>query len=151
MKIRTIAQPLRRLSLLVAVAGLVACTTNPYTGRHQLIMMSPSEEMKQGAQAYEQVLHDPKMPPSQDPREIDPVKRLSVRIIEAAKKSKYAHIANTFTWEVSVIKDDKTMNAFALSRGKIAVYTGIFNVATNEAGLPAVLGHERTHALPRHL
>ena len=59
MKIRTIAQPLRRLSLLVAVAGLVACTTNPYTGRHQLIMMSPSEEMKQGAQAYDQVLHDP--------------------------------------------------------------------------------------------
>ena len=150
MKIRTVAQALRRLSLLVAVAGLVACTTNPYTGRHQLIMMSPSEEMKQGAQAYEQVLHDPKMPPSQDPREIEPVKRVSARIIEAAKKSKYADIANTFTWEVSVIKDDKTMNAFALPGGKIAVYTGIFNVAKNEAGLAAILGHEVTHALARH-
>ena len=106
--------------------------------------------MKQGAQAYEQVLHDPKMPPSQDPREIEPVKRVSARIIEAAKKSKYADIANTFTWEVSVIKDDKTMNAFALPGGKIAVYTGIFNVAKNEAGLAAILGHEVTHALARH-
>jgi metalloendopeptidase OMA1, mitochondrial len=141
---------LARSTLLVAALSLVACTTNPYTGRHQLIMMSPAEEMKQGAQAYEEVLHDPKMPPSQDPREIEPVKRVSARIIQAAKKSKYADIANTFAWEVSVIKDDKTMNAFALPGGKIAVYTGIFNVAKNEAGLAAILGHEVTHALARH-
>jgi len=145
-----IATALTRSTLLLAAFSLVACTTNPYTGRHQLMMMSTSEEMKQGAQAYEQVLHDPKLPPSQDPREIEPVKRVAARIIEAAKKSKYADIANTFAWEVSVIKDDKTMNAFALPGGKIAVYTGIFNVAKNEAGLAAILGHEVTHALARH-
>ncbi|TLY39854.1 MAG: peptidase, partial [Nitrospirae bacterium] len=46
--------------------------------------------------------------------------------------------------------DDKTMNAFALPGGKIAVYTGIFPVAKNEAGLAAILGHEETHALARH-
>src|SRR5206468_9047279 len=34
--------------------------------------------------------------------------------------------------------------------GKIAVYTGIFPVAQNEAGLAAILGHEVTHALARH-
>jgi predicted Zn-dependent protease len=128
----------------------MACTTNPYTGRHQLMMIPASQEMAMGAQAYEQVLHDPKMPPSQDPREIEPVKRVAARIIEAAKKSKYADMANKFDWEVSVIKDDKTMNAFALPGGKIAVYTGIFNVAKNEAGLAAILGHEVTHALARH-
>ena len=103
-----------------------------------------------GAQAYQQVLHDPKMPPAHDPREIEPVKRVAARIIEAAKKSKYADIANKFEWEVTVIKDDKTMNAFALPGGKIAVYTGIFPVAKNEAGLAAILGHEVTHALARH-
>src|SRR5437879_12993359 len=42
------------------------------------------------------------------------------------------------------------MNAFALPGGKIAVYTGIFPVAKNEAGLAAILGHEVTHALARH-
>ena len=36
------------------------------------------------------------------------------RIIEAAKRSKYGEMANQFQWEVTVIKDDKTMNAFAL-------------------------------------
>jgi predicted Zn-dependent protease len=75
---------------------------------------------------------------------------VAARIIEAAKRSKYAEMANQFQWEVTVIKDDKTMNAFALPGGKIAVYTGIFPVAKTEAGLAAVLGHEVTHALARH-
>ena len=134
----------------VALASLVGCETNPYTGRSQLLMTSVSQEMQMGAQAYDQVKSDPKMRPSQDPREIEPVKRVAARIVEAAKRSKYAEMANQFQWEVTVIKDDKTMNAFALPGGKIAVYTGIFPVAKTEAGLAAVLGHEVTHALARH-
>jgi predicted Zn-dependent protease len=72
------------------------------------------------------------------------------RIIEAAKKSKYADSAKDFKWEVAVIKDDGTKNAFALPGGKIAVYTGIFPVADNESGLAAIMGHEVVHALARH-
>ena len=126
------------------------CETNPYTGRSQLLMTSVAEEMQMGAQAYSQVKNDPKVRQSQDPREVEPVKRVTARIIEAAKRSKYAEMAKQFQWEVTVIKDDKTMNAFALPGGKIAVYTGIFPVAKTEAGLAAVLGHEVTHALARH-
>ena len=141
---------LARLPLLIIAFSLVACTTNPYTHRSQFMMIPASQEMAMGAQAYEQVLNDPKMPQSQDPREIEPVKRVAARIIEAAKRSKYADIANKFDWEVTVIKDDKTMNAFALPGGKIAVYTGIFPMAKNEAGLAAIMGHEVVHALARH-
>ncbi len=130
--------------------SLVGCETNPYTGRHQLLMTSVAEEMTMGAQAYQQVKSDPKMRLSQDPREIEPVKRVAARIIEAAKRSKYADMAQQFQWEVTVIKDDKTMNAFALPGGKIAVYTGLSPVAKTEAGLAAVLGHEVVHALARH-
>jgi predicted Zn-dependent protease len=141
--------------MLLVVAGLgltvvSGCETNPYTGRSQLLMTSVSEEMQLGTQAYSQVKNDPKLRQSQDPREIEPVKRVAARIIEAAKRSKYAEIAQQFQWEVIVIKDDKTMNAFALPGGKIAVYTGIFPVARTEAGLAAVLGHEVVHALARH-
>jgi predicted Zn-dependent protease len=141
--------------VLLVVAGLgvavvSGCETNPYTGRSQLLMTSVSEEIQLGARAYSQVKNDPKLRQSQDPREIEPVKRVAARIVEAAKRSKYAEMANQFQWEVTVIKDDKTMNAFALPGGKIAVYTGIFPVAKTEAGLAAVLGHEVTHALARH-
>jgi predicted Zn-dependent protease len=135
---------------LVALVLMTACTKNPYTGRHQLMMVSSNYEQKLGAQSYAQVLHDPKSPQSNDPREVEPVNRVAGRIIEAAKRSKYAETAKEFQWEVTVIKDDKTANAFALPGGKIAVYTGIFPYAKTEAGLAAVLGHEVTHALARH-
>ena len=134
----------------IVLAALLGCETNPYTGRSQLLMTSVDQEMQMGAKAYSQVKHDPKMHQSQDPREVEPVRRVAGRIIEAAKRSKYGEMANQFQWEVTVIKDDKTMNAFALPGGKIAVYTGIFPVAKTEAGLAAVLGHEVTHALARH-
>ena len=139
--------------LVVAGLGLMVvsgCETNPYTGRSQLLMTSVSEEMKMGAQAYSQVKADPKLRQSQDPREIEPVKRVAARIVEAAKRSKYAEIAQQFQWEVTIIKDDKTANAFALPGGKMAVYTGIFPMAKTEAGLAAVMGHEVVHALARH-
>lgn len=144
------SQPAFVMVVSVALVSLVGCETNPYTGRSQLLMTSVSQEMQMGAQAYSQVRNDPKMHQSQDPHEIEPVRRVAARIIEAAKRSKYAEMANQFQWEVTVIKDDKTMNAFALPGGKIAVYTGIFPVAKTEAGLAAVLGHEVTHALARH-
>lgn len=134
----------------VALASLSGCETNPYTGRSQLLMTSVGEEMQMGAQAYDQVKSDPKLKPSQDPREIEPVKRVAARIVEAAKRSKYAEMAKQFQWEVTVIKDDKTANAFALPGGKMAVYTGIFPMAKTEAGLAAVMGHEVVHALARH-
>jgi predicted Zn-dependent protease len=59
-------------------------------------------------------------------------------------------MAQQFQWEVTIIKDDKTANAFALPGGKMAVYTGIFPMAKTEAGLAAVMGHEVVHALARH-
>ena len=134
----------------MSLSALPGCETNPYTGRSQLLMTSVAEEMQMGAQAYYQVKSDPKVKQSSDPREIEPVKRVAARIVEAAKRSKYADMAKEFQWEVTVIKDDKTANAFALPGGKMAVYTGIFPVAKNEAGLAAVMGHEVVHALARH-
>lgn len=133
------------LSLLIA-----GCETNPYTDRHQLLLM-PSGQMNQmGAAQYSEMLQDPKVLISKDPKEIEPVKRVAARIIEAAKRSKYADVARDFDWEVAVIKDDNTKNAWALPGGKIAVYTGIFPMAKNEAGLAAIMGHEVVHALAEH-
>src|SRR2546427_4480328 len=141
------SQSVLALAMAVGLAGLAGCETNPYTGRSQLLMTSVDQEMQMGAQAYRQVKNDPKMHQSQDPREIEPVRRVAARIIEAAKRSKYGEMANQFQWEVTVIKEDKTMNAFALPGGKIAVYTGIFPVAKTEAGLVGVFWHGVCHVL----
>ncbi len=129
---------------------LVGCQTNPYTDRSQFLLM-PTDYMNQmGAAQYAETLQDPKVVLSKDPREINPVKRVAARIIAAAKRSKYAEAAKSFNWEVTVIKDDNTQNAWALPGGKIAVYTGIFPMAKTEAGLAAIMGHEVVHALAQH-
>src|SRR5437879_4059892 len=124
-----------RSVLLASALALAACATNPYTERQQLLLLPESEDAKLGAQAYDQVLHDPKVKISHDPREVEPVKRVAARIIEAAKNSKYAERARQFDWEVTVITDGKTMNAFTLTDGKIAVYTGICRGTQNDTGL----------------
>jgi len=142
---------MRRLwTRLWLLSLLCSCALNPYTERRQFLLLPQSYENDLGAQAYEQVLNDPKIRISQNPREVDPVHRVAARIIEAASQSRYADTAKQFVWEISVIKDDQTKNAFALPGGKIAVYTGIFPIAKNESGLAAILGHEVIHALARH-
>jgi predicted Zn-dependent protease len=113
-------------------------------------MMPASQDMQLGFQAYRQMLTDPRIKKSTDPRETAPVQRVAARVIEAAKRSKYAAMAHQFQWEVTVIKDDQTVNASVLPGGKITVYTGLFPVAQTEAGLAAVMGHEVVHALARH-
>ena len=137
-------------TVLLGSLLFVGCETNPYTGRSQLLMASADEMNQMGATQYTQMLSDPKVVLSNDPSEIDPVKRVAKRIIEAARRSKYAETAKSFDWEVSVIKDDNTKNAWALPGGKIAVYTGIFPIAKDEAGLAAIMGHEVIHALAQH-
>ena len=70
----------RGVLLVVAGLGLTVasgCETNPYTGRSQLLMTSVSQDMQLGAQAYSQVKNDPNVRQSQDPREIEPVKRVA--------------------------------------------------------------------------
>ena len=114
------------------------------------MLVSESQEQRMGNQAFQEVLNDPQSKISRDPKEVEPVKRVAARIIAAAKASKYAESAIRFEWQVVVIKDDRTPNAFALPGGKMAVYTGLFPFAKNEAGLAAVMGHEVIHALARH-
>lgn len=55
-----------------------------------------------------------------------------------------------FDWEVSIIKDDETLNAFATPGGKIYVYTGLIKYLDKEDDLAGVLGHEIAHADQRH-
>lgn len=53
-------------------------------------------------------------------------------------------------WEVYVVNEPKTKNAFVIPGGKIFVFTGILPVAANDDGLAIVMGHEIAHVVARH-
>jgi metalloendopeptidase OMA1, mitochondrial len=120
---------------------LCGCATAPITGRSQLMLVSEAQETALGAQAYREVLQ--KEPVTHDPDLTEPVQRITRRLEAAANRP-------DLRWEVSVIKEDKTVNAFALPGGKIGVYTGIFPIAQTEAGLAIIMGHELGHVVARH-
>lgn len=54
-------------------------------------------------------------------------------------------------WELHVIDDMKTVNAFATPGGYIYVYSGLLAEAGNEAELAGVLAHESGHVVARHI
>ena len=148
--LNSVKHAIQTLTLCLVLINVVGCATNPYTNRSQFLLIPESQEVHMGNQAYAQALNDPKVVVSKNPAEVEPVERVAERIIAAAKQSKYAKRAKSFQWEVTVIKDDKTKNAWAMPGGKIAFYTGIFPEAKDENGLAAIMGHEVVHALARH-
>ena len=58
--------------------------------------------------------------------------------------------AEDFKWELKIIQDDSTLNAFCTPAGYIYIYTGIIKFLDNEAELAGVMGHEMAHADLRH-
>ena len=55
-----------------------------------------------------------------------------------------------FHYNIHLINDNSTINAFTLPGGSIYVYSGLMKFVDNEATLAGVLAHETTHADHRH-
>jgi predicted Zn-dependent protease len=120
---------------------VASCASAPYTGRSQVMLVSEGQEASLGEEAYRHVLRDSVVTHHSEAERI--VRRVGERIARVAEKPNYK-------WEFTVINDPEMVNAFAVPGGKVAVYTGIFSAARDEAGLAVILGHEVAHALARH-
>jgi predicted Zn-dependent protease len=129
------------LSIILAILFIIGCATVPYTGRNQFILVSEGQEVSLGDDAYRHTLRDSVVPHDVNAERI--MRRVGEKIAAVANKPEYK-------WEFTIINDPETINAFALPGGKVAVYTGIFGPARDEAGLAVVMGHEVAHALARH-
>jgi len=122
----------------------IGCTKAPITGRSQLIMINPQEEMKLGYASAKQILEKERV--STDARKNAMVKRVGQKIAKVTERD----YKTNFKWEFFVIENEKQANAFCLPGGKVFVYTGLFKYVANDDELAAVMGHEIGHALARH-
>lgn len=121
-----------------------SCATNS-EGRKSYNIIPESQMNGMGVQAYQEIL-------TKSTNEHTLVSHSDSRyqVVERIGKRIAAVSGVDFEWEFALINEPKTVNAFCLPGGKIAVYTGLFPVAVNEAALAAVMGHEVAHATLQH-
>jgi len=84
-----------------------------------------------------------------DPRYSEAYQHLN-RVVDTILNSGQVAYRSEFDWEVTLIKDDSVLNAFATPAGHIYVFTGLIKYLDNEDQFAGVLGHEIAHADKRH-
>jgi predicted Zn-dependent protease len=125
--------------------------------RAQTLALSPQQELALGRRAYQEVLNNPSeygpVIPA-DRHECQRVRAATQRIVAAAgieplQREINLRKGSRFEWEVNVL-NNKSVNAFCLPGGKIAVFSGLLRVVQNDDQLATVLSHEIAHALAHH-
>lgn len=127
------------ISLLLTVTG---CVTNPVTGKSQISLMSPEQEIASGAQNYV-----PAQQSQGGQYVVDP--GLTAYVQSVGKKLAAVSDRPDLPYEFVVLNND-VPNAWAMPGGKLAINRGLLVYLEDEAQLASVLGHEIVHAAARH-
>jgi predicted Zn-dependent protease len=126
--------------VLPAVALMVACATNPVTGRRELNFMSEAQEISIANESDPEIKKE--MGVYNDPDLQAYVSELGLRMAKTSERPQ-------LPWRFTVV-DVPVVNAFAIPGGSIYITRGILPFLDNEAQLAGVLGHEIGHVTARH-
>lgn len=138
------------IALFAVVKYCSSATVNPYTGKKQHISISPKEEIAIGLSSAPSMAqqHGGLHPNTQYQQIVDVIGKKLVNH-SIAKQSGYP-------FEFHLLRDDRTINAFALPGGQIFITMALFGRLTNQDGtlnenmVAGVLGHEIGHVIGRH-
>ncbi len=139
------------LVLALLATGLPGCQTNPVTGRTQLMLVSEDSAIVASKDAYVAMLKPvaEKGKLNNDAALKARVDRITGRLV--AQAIKYRPETEAWEWSVEVIDDPKTVNAWCMAGGRMAIYTGLVQkVRPTDDELAQVMGHEISHALAKH-
>ena len=137
-----------RIRTWTVLSGLLAlsliaggCSTNPVTGKSEMILISENQELAMGreaAPAFEKEFGG-KVPNA----------ALQAYVSEVGMKVAAVSDRKNMEYEYTLVSH-KTPNAFALPGGKIFITAGLMSRMTSERELAAVLGHETGHVAAKH-
>ena len=136
--------------ILAITVSLTAWNCGALKKAGDLNLFTVQDDMALGLEFSKQIESDTKqfpiLPEKGNEEAYKYVRGLTQKLLRTGK---VAH-ANEFAWEVKIIKDDATLNAFAVPGGYLYVYTGLIKFLDTEDQLAGVMGHEIAHAALRH-
>ena len=137
--------PMRLLTLLFAVFSVLMLA-----GCGGVNVFTLDQDRQLGAQVNQEILSNPSQYPVLPERGNEEVYRYIRGITNKILNSGQVEHKDEFAWEVRIIDDANTLNAFATPGGYIYVYTGLIKYLDSEDALAGVMGHEIAHADKRH-
>ena len=135
---------------LTFLSLLSACATS-LTGRSQFLLFSEDSAIASSKQAYTQLLT-----PLAEEGKINTDAKLKARVNKITGRIVAQAIilrpeTKSWDWEIKVIDDPETVNAWAMAGGKMALYSGLVKqLKPSDDELAQVIGHEISHALAKH-
>ena len=142
--------PRYAILLLLACTALAGCVTSP-GGRSQLMVISPQAAIVESRKAYISTVQDLSRENRllNDALLADRVGRVTGRVVGEAV-ARYPHTAD-WQWSVALIDEPKTVNAWCMAGGRMAVYSGLFErLQPTDDELAQIMSHEISHAIANH-
>jgi predicted Zn-dependent protease len=136
------------LGLVFVVGGLFSyfgnTDVNPVTGEKQRVQLTPRQEVVLGLQSRQKMAaqHGGLFPDERLQAYVDSV---GDRVVQRSGAGK-----SGYPFEFHLLRDPKTVNAFALPGGQIFITAALLGQMSSEAQLAAVFGHEVGHVVGRH-
>jgi predicted Zn-dependent protease len=139
------------LLVLMLLLGVMACKTNPFTGKKTLNFYPNSTLFPMAFAQYDQFLGENKV--VKETSEAKMITNVGQRISKAAERwltaNGYPGYLKDYQWDYNLVYDE-TVNAWCMPGGKIVFYSGILPICQGETGIAVVMGHEVAHALADH-
>ena len=139
-----------RYWLTLVLAGLcgsscATSTTRTVEGDVARVLISSDQENQLGSQLKTDLETKQGVVYMTDPEVVGYVRGVAGKVIALGKRDR-----PDVNWQVFLIDDRKTVNAFATPGGYLYVYRGLLETAQNEAELAGVMAHETGHVVARH-
>jgi predicted Zn-dependent protease len=115
------------------------------------MIVSEETAISASKQAYVEMLkpYEEQGKVDNDPALKDRVYRITERLVAQAIRMRPE--TENWDWSIKIIDDPKTVNAWAMAGGKMALYSGlVIQLKATDDELAQVLGHEIAHALANH-
>lgn len=134
--------------MLIAFGWLASCSEDGGTGGPLFITIQQQKQL--GMQFDSTILASPQEFPILSEDEYPEANAYLQDIFTRILASDEVEHRDEFDWQIRLIDNDTTLNAFATPGGYVYVYTGLIKYLDQEDDLAGVLGHEIAHADEEH-